>query len=107
MHIIIAQGETINVFLEGTDGEFEISYGGKRPDILTVQTDLPDSLGRDGFIYAECFNPLRLPEGEVAEMTLFEEAARAQAIDLMTDEELLALYNTFESAAQSRGLLGV
>lgn len=106
MKVVIAQGETLNVFLEDTDSEFEISYGGKHPDILTVQTELPDSLGREGFIYAECFNPLQLLDGEDAEMRLFKEAARRQAIDLMSDEEILALYNTFESAAQSRGILG-
>lgn len=106
MKIVLSQGDTLNVFLSGTDGEFEISYGGKRPDILTIQSDLPDSLGRDGFVYAECFNPLQLPEGEGAEPSLFEEAARQQAIDLMTDEEILALYNSFEAAAQSRGLIG-
>lgn len=107
MKIVLSQGDTLNVFIAEADGEFEISYGGKRPDILTIQSDLPDSLGREGFVYAECFNTGLVTDSEEPfKPGLIDETARQRALDLMTDEEILALYNSFESAAQSRGLIG-
>lgn len=111
MHVVIEKGEKLTIILEGTDGEFVVSYGTTHHDALTVVADIPDSLGRSGVIYAECFNPLKLPpdNGEDAVAASLEQhqaAAVAEAIGMMTDGEILHLYNLYEAAAQKRGLMG-
>jgi len=52
MKVTIAKGESLIVNLEGTDGEFIITYG---QSVLSVTADLPDTDGREGVIYSERF----------------------------------------------------
>jgi hypothetical protein len=55
MKVELKMGERVVVNLEGTDGEFVISYGRR---VLQVTADLPDTSGRKGVIYAEKFGQL-------------------------------------------------
>ncbi len=52
MKIELKPGERITVTLEGTDGEIEVAFN---ESDVRVTTDLPDSSGREGIIYQECF----------------------------------------------------
>lgn len=104
MHVVIGQGEAVQVLIEGSDGEFHIEYGSQR---LFVKTDLPDSLGRSGVIYDEVFDPLSLPDGVDTDLDTLSEAARAKALQEIPDDQILAMYNLFEAEAQRRGLMGV
>jgi hypothetical protein len=52
MRIELNRGQQLVVGLADTDGEFIITYG---PRNLTIESDLPDTSGREGVIYDENF----------------------------------------------------
>ena len=51
--IVIRPGQSVRVVMHETDGEFLIKYG---EEMLTVETDLPDTQGREGVIYCEDYS---------------------------------------------------
>ena len=56
MKIILPPGETLIIELQDSEGQFQISYGEFVNQHLTIHTDFPDSLGREGLIYDEDFS---------------------------------------------------
>ncbi len=55
MKIVLAQGETLTVELDGSGGEglITISHGGVEDEVYTIDAEYPDTEGRVGRIYAE------------------------------------------------------
>lgn len=73
MKVLLSQGESLTVNLEGSDGEFVITWG---DNDLTVTADLPDQQGREGVIYHETWHPSRMPEDTEVRFLNAEDTAK-------------------------------
>ena len=106
MYVILCQGDSLEVTIEGSDGEFRIEYGDQR---LSITSDLPDSLGRGGVVYDEVFSPFGagVDVNMSTDMDALVQAAKDKALQNISDDSVMLLYNLFEAEAQRRGLMGV
>lgn len=73
--VLLDQFQSVSVRLDGTDGEFTITYAGEE---LKVEADLPDSSGRQGVIYSEKFgsSPSKLDDSEDEPIDTVEDARK-------------------------------